>query len=266
MGMKIVAGRTFSDADTSSSIPVAIINQVMAKRLWPNQDPIGRQFSYVSATGPYVTVVGVVNTAKTTSITDEPGNFFYTPQTQNYKAIHVLQLRTTVPPETLIPVIENQVRELDPNLPLFDVMSMDKSLNGANGFFLFQVGAAFAGTLGGLGLLLAVVGVYGVVSFTASRRTHEIGVRMALGAKPWGIFVMVLRQAIALVGAGVGIGLVAALAVTRLLSSLLVGVSSYDPLTYSSVAALLVVVALVACYIPARRATRVDPCIALRYE
>ena len=171
-----------------------------------------------------------------------------------------------MPPETLIPVIEAQVRELDPNLPLFDVMTMDKSLNGAKGFFVLKLGAAFACTQGGLGLLLAVVGVYGVVSFTASRRTHEIGVRMALGAKPWGIFMMVLRQAIVLVGAGVGIGLVAALAVTQLLSSMLVDVSSYDPLTYISVAAVLVVVALVACYVPAWRATRVDPCIALRYE
>jgi predicted permease len=268
MGMKISAGRAFNEADTSSSAPVAIINEVMAKRLWPNQDPLDRQFSYVDekGMGPSVTVVGVVNAAKTSSIMDQPGNFFYTPQTQNYRTTHVLQLRTTVPPETLIPSIEAQVRELDPNLPLFDVMSMDKSLNGANGFFLFKVGAAFAGTLGGLGLLLAVVGVYGVVSYTASRRTHEIGVRMALGANPWKIFAMVLKQAIVLVGAGVGIGLVAALAVTHLLTSLLVGVSSYDPLTYISVAALLVIVALVACYIPAHRATRIDPCIALRYE
>jgi predicted permease len=266
MRMKVLSGREFTDADSSTSTPVAIINEVMAKRLWANQDPIGRQFSYGSATGPYLTVVGVVKTSKTSSITDEPGNFFYMPQAQNYKPIHVLQMRTTVPPETLIPVIEAQVRELDPDLPLFDVMSMDKSLNGANGLFLFKVGAAFAGTLGGLGLLLAVVGVYGVVSYTASRRTHEIGVRMALGANPWKIFVMVLRQAVALVGTGVGIGLLAALAVTQLLASLLVGVSSYDPLTYISVASLLIIVALVACYIPARRATLVDPCIALRYE
>jgi predicted permease len=266
MRMKILSGREFTDVDTSSSTPVAIINDTMAKRLWPNQDPIGQQFSHVSGTGPYVTVVGVVKASKTSSLTDEPGNFFYMPQTQNYKPIHVLHMRTTVLPETLIPVIEAQVREMDPNLPLFDVMTMDKSLNGANGFFLFKVGAVLAGTLGGLGLLLAVVGVYGVVSFTASRRTHEIGVRMALGANPWKIFMMVLRQAVVLVGAGVGIGLVAALAVTRLLSSLLVGVSSYDPVTYISVAALLIIVALIACYVPARRATHVDPCMALRYE
>ena len=110
------------------------------------------------------------------------------------------------------------------------------------------------------------MGVCGVVSYTASRRTHEIGVRMALGVNPWKILVMVLRQAVVLVGAGVGMGLMAALAVTRLLSSLLVGVSSYDPITYVSVVALLVIVALVACYVPAHRATRVDPCIALRYE
>jgi putative ABC transport system permease protein len=175
-------------------------------------------------------------------------------------------MRTAVPPETLIPSVEEQARELDPNLPLFDVMTMEKSLGGANGYFLFKMGAAFAGALGGLGLLLAVVGVYGVVSYTASRRTHEIGVRMALGARPLGIFGLVLQQAFVLVGAGVAIGLVAALGVTRLLASLLVGVSAHDPLTYMGVSGLLVGVAMLACYLPARRATRVDPSVALRYE
>jgi ABC-type antimicrobial peptide transport system permease subunit len=177
-----------------------------------------------------------------------------------------LQLRTSVAPESLIPVVEEQVRELDPNMPLFDVMTMEKCLNGANGYFLFRMGAAFAGTLGGLGMLLAVVGVYGVISFTASRRTHEIGVRMALGARPLGIFALVFREAILLVGTGVGIGLLASLGVAQLLKSLLVGVSSYDPFTFATVAALLIVVTFVACYVPARRATRVDPSRALRYE
>jgi predicted permease len=262
----ILKGRAFSDADTATSEHVAIVNEVMAKRLWPNLDPLGRRFSFTGATGPFVTVVGEVKTVKTSSITDEPGRYFYVPMAQVYKDAYVLQVRTTVPPETLIPIIEAQVRELDPNLPLFDVMTMERSLNGANGFFLFKVGAGLAGILGGLGLLLAVVGVYGVVSYSASRRTHEIGVRMALGAHPWSIFRMILRQAIVLVGSGVGIGLLAALGVTRLLSSLLIGVSSYDPVTFVGVAALLVVIALVACYVPAHRATRVDPSIALRYE
>jgi ABC-type antimicrobial peptide transport system permease subunit len=245
---------------------VAIVNQEMAKRMWPGQDVLGRRFSFKEATGPKVTVVGVVANVLYSGITDPPGPFFYLPETQNYRDVHVLQLRTSVAPESLIPAVEAQVRELDPNLPLFDVMSMEKSLTGANGFFLFNMGAAFAGALGGLGLLLAVVGVYGVVSYTASRRTHEIGVRMALGAHPLSILGLVLRQAFYLVGTGVGFGLLAALGITRLIASLLVNVKSYDPFTFLSVAGLLVAVALGACYLPAYRATRVDPSIALRYE
>jgi putative ABC transport system permease protein len=171
-----------------------------------------------------------------------------------------------VPPESLIPAVEAHVRELDPNLPFFDVMTMEKSLMGANGFFLYKMGAAFAGTLGALGLVLAVVGVYGVVSYNAANRTHEIGIRMALGALPGGVFGLVLRQAAILVGAGVGIGLLAALGVTKFLTSLLVGVSSYDPLTFAVVAFLLIAAAFLACYIPARRAMHLDPLVALRYE
>ena len=266
MRMRILGGRSFTDSDTSSSLPVAIVNQEMAKRMWPGQDALGRRFSFKEATGPKVTVVGVVANVLYSGITDPPGPFFYLPETQNYRDVHVLQLRTSVPPESLIPVVEAQVRELDPNLPLFDVMSMEKSLTGANGFFLFNMGAAFAGALGGLGLLLAVVGVYGVVSYTASRRTHEIGVRMALGAHPLSILGLVLRQAVYLVGTGVGFGLLAALGITRLIASLLVNVKSYDPVTFLGVAGLLVAVALGACYLPAHRAIRVDPSIALRYE
>jgi putative ABC transport system permease protein len=166
----------------------------------------------------------------------------------------------------LIPAIEADVRELDPNLPVFDVMSMDRSLGGANGFFLYQMGAAFAGVLGGLGLILAVVGVYGVVSYNVSQRRHEIGVRMALGASPRVVFGLVLRLIAILVGGGVVLGSVAALGVSRFLSSLLVGVAPWDPVTYAAVDALLITVALVACYLPARRATKVDPSTALRYE
>jgi predicted permease len=266
MGIPLEEGRAFNDADTSSSLAVAIVNQTMSRRLWPGQDPLGRRFSYKGQSGPWVTVAGVARDAKYSSLLDEAGMFFYVPQTQHYKSTHVLQLRTAAPPETLISAIEAQVREMDPNLPVFDVMTMQQSLNGGNGFFLFKMGAAFAGTLGGLGLLLAVVGVYGVVSYNASQRRHEIGIRMALGARSTRILTMVLRQAVILVGAGAGLGLLAALAVTRLLASLLVGVTSYDPVTYAGVSGLLVVVALVASYVPAHRAARVDPSTALRYE
>jgi predicted permease len=266
MRMPIVAGRAFTDADTNSSQPVAVINQSMAKAIWPNQDPIGHKFSYKDEKGPFVTVVGVVRNARVSDLLHEPRNYFYIPQAQDYNATHVLQLRTTVPPETLINAVESQIQQLDPNLPVFDVMSMDRSLMGANGFFIFKMGAALAGTLGALGLLLAIVGVYGVVSYQAARRTHEIGVRMALGAKPSHVFILVLRQAAILVGAGIPIGLVAALAATKLLASLLVGVTSYDPRTFATVALLLAASAFLACYIPAHRAMRIDPMEALRYE
>jgi ABC-type antimicrobial peptide transport system permease subunit len=143
---------------------------------------------------------------------------------------------------------------------------MERTLAGVNGYFLFNVGVGFAGVLGGLGMLLAVVGLYGVVSFTANRRTHEIGIRMALGAQPGNIFALVLRQAVVLVAAGIALGLIVALAVTRLLSTMLIGVGPYDAATFSSVSAVLVVVALVACFLPARRAAKLDPSNALRYE
>ena len=266
MRMRILAGRAFTDADTATSPLVAIVSQAMAKRFWPNLDPVGRRFSYHGASGPWVTVVGLARDMKHSGLLDEPGPFFFVPQTQNYHAIHVLQLRTAVAPEAMIPAVEAQVRDLDPNLPVYDVMTMEQSLGGANGYFLFKMGAAFAASLGGLGLLLAVVGVYGVVSYNASQRRHEIGIRMALGAEPRGIFGLVIRQAVVLVGAGVGIGLLLALAVSRALASMLVGITSYDPITYLGTSALLMAAALVACYVPAYRAVRVDPMEALRYE
>jgi len=277
MRMKIVEGRAFTDADTSTSQPVAIVNQTMAEHLWPHQDALGRRFSLGGSEGPFKsenqgapvrwkTVVAVVRNAKLQSLLDAPGNFFYVPQTQDYRSTHVLQLRTSVPPQSLIAPVEALVRGLDPKLPVYDVMTMDQAMAGANGYFLFKVGAAFAGSLGVLGLLLAVVGVYGVVSHAASQRQHEIGIRMALGAEPRSVLGLVVRQAVVLVGAGVGVGVLAALAVSRLLVSLLVGVPSYDPLSFASVSALMLAVALVACYIPARRAANTDPMVALRYE
>ena len=266
LGMHILEGRAFTDADTTASLPVAVVNQTMAARLWPKRDPIGQRFSYKSPSGPYVTVVGLMRDAKTTGLLDAPGMYFYVPQTQNYRSIHVLQVRTSVPPESLAAPVTGLVRTLDPNMPTYEVMTMDQAMQGANGYFLFKMGAAFTGVLGALGLLLAVVGVYGVVSFTAGRRRHEIGIRMALGAQRGSVFGLVIRQAAALVCAGVGIGIVAALACTRILGGFLVGVSSYDPLTYAGVAALLLAAALLACYIPARRAMKVDPMVALRYE
>jgi len=266
MRMPILSGRAFAESDTATSEPVAIVNRTMAERFWPHQDAVGKRFSYKGASGPFVTVAGVARDAKLTELLDKPRMYFFLPQTQNYKSLHVLQLRTAAQPESLAPAVEALVRGLDPDLPAYDVMSMEKSLQGANGFFLIKMGASFATALGGLGLLLAVVGVYGTVSFSANRRRHEIGIRMALGAQSSSVLKLVMGQALALVAAGLGIGLLAALAVMRVMSSLLVNVGSSDPPTYAAVAALLAGVALVACYIPARRAAHIDPMTALRHE
>ena len=275
MRMKILEGRAFTEGDTSTSQPVAIVNETMAKRLWPHVDAVGQRFSMGGSQGPFksqggssprLTVVGVLRDAKVQSLLGAPGNFFYVPQTQIYKSTHVLQVRTSLPPQSLKAPVEALVRELDPNLPVFDVMTMEQAVAGANGYFLFKMGAGLAASLGALGLILAVVGVYGVVSFGASQRQHEIGIRMALGARPASVLALVGRQAMSLVGAGIGIGVLAALGVNRILLSLLLGVTSYDPLTFVCVSALMLAAALLACYIPARRATKIDPLVALRHE
>jgi predicted permease len=277
MRMRMVRGRAFTDADVGTSTPVAIVNETMAARLWPGVDALGRRFSYRGAQGPFpssgrgdsmvmATIVGIVRDARVQGLLKPPGNFFYVPQSQNYKSPHVLHLRTGVPPRTLIGPIENLVKAIDPRLPVFDVMTMDQAMGGANGYFLFTVAAAAVGTLGGLGLLLAVVGVYGVVAYAVSQRRHEIGVRVALGAHPGSVLRLVVNHAAMLVGTGVIIGVIAALGVSRMVVSFLVGVPSYDPLTFLAVSAVMVAVALVASYIPARRATKIDPVVALRHE
>jgi len=273
--MQILRGRAFTDTDTSTSQPVAIVNEAMAQQIWSHQDALGQRFRYQGARGPFgsaqqgttwVTVVGVVRNARVQGLLDNPGSFFYVPQTQNYRATHVLQVRTLLPPLSLRAPVEALVRELDPNLPIYDVMTMEQTVAGANGYFLFKMGAGFAASLGALGLILAVVGVYGVVSYNASQRQHEIGIRMALGAQPNSVLGLVIRQAVVLVAAGIAIGVIVTLGVNRILVSFLVGVTSYDPLTYLSVSALMLAAALLACYIPARRATKVDPLVALRHE
>jgi ABC-type antimicrobial peptide transport system permease subunit len=185
---------------------------------------------------------------------------------QNFRSFVTLQLRTAGAPEALIPVVEQQIHDLAPALPLTDVQTMEQSLGGVNGFFLFRMGSRFTVVLGLLGLVLAVVGVYRVISYVASQKTHEIGVRMALGAGRADILKMVLRQGFILVGAGLIAGLIMTFLAARGIGSLLVGVSPSDPITFISVAMLLAVVGLVASYIPARRAMNIEPLRALKYE
>jgi ABC-type antimicrobial peptide transport system permease subunit len=177
-----------------------------------------------------------------------------------------LQIRSAVTPEALVAPVREVIHGLAPDLPIYDVRTMKQSLGGWNGFFVFRMGAVLAAVMGLIGLTLAVVGVYGVVSYSAEQRTREMGIRMALGAGQREILGLILRQGITLVMVGVTCGLVASWALARTVVKLLVGVSATDPLTYASVTLLLAAIAVWACYIPARRATRLDPMVALRCE
>ena len=264
--MPIVRGRGFTEADSEKSPLVAIVNQTMAKKFWPNEDAIGQRISTESATGPFLEIVGVVQDAKYRGPNETPRPFFFIPLEQKYGSFRVIQIRTLGPPERLALAAQGILRDLSPNLPVFDVQSMEHSLEGGNGFFFYRFGAEITAAIGLLGLILAIVGVYSVVSYAAAQRTHEIGIRMALGANRREILAMILRQGLGVVGIGLAVGLLAAYAGTRAASQVFVGVAPTDPLTYIVVVAILAVVAVAACWVPARRATRVDPLVALRYE
>jgi predicted permease len=262
----LLRGRKFADADSEKAPLVAVINQNMAKKFWPSEDALGRRFSIKGPKGPFIEVVGIVQDGKYQDVTEDQQPYFYVPFEQSYMSIRTIHVRTSVPPETLALQLESQIHELAPDVPITQVQTMTQSLQGANGFFFFRFGAQITAVMGFLGLILAVVGIYSVVSYAAAQRTQEIGIRIAMGASPRDILKMVLRQGLGVVGIGLALGLVIALAGTRLMSGLIVGIKPSDPLTFTVVVLLLTGIALFACWIPARRATRIDPLVALRHE
>ncbi len=264
--IRVLLGRAFTNADGETSPRVAIVNETMARHFWPREDPIGKRFSLTSDAGPFVEIVGVARDGKYRVLAEDPQPYFYVPLTQHYTSQRTLQIRSSMPPQSLAPIVQHEIQALDANDPIEEIQTMKESLGGTLGYFIFRVGASLASAMGLLGLLLAVVGVYGVVSYAATQRTQELGIRMALGASPRQILALLLKQGVRLVAAGLLFGLAGAWALTRAMSSMLVGVSPSDPLTYMSVAALLSFITLLACWIPARRAMRVDPMVALRYE
>jgi putative ABC transport system permease protein len=266
MGIPVVRGRSFSPEDAASSHGVAVINGRLGDLLWPGQDPVGRRFSASGPNGPWYEVVGVTQTGRYGTLFEDPQPYFYAFEAQEYLALRVLHIRTSLPPEALAAPVERAIRELEPDLPLYDVQSMTRSLGGGYGLFLVRLGAATSLVFGALGLVLALLGIYGVVAYRASRRTHEIGVRLALGAAPADILRLVLREGVTLVLAGLGAGLVVSLAGSRVLDRLVFVISARDPLTFAVVAPLLGGAALAACAIPALRASRVDPAVSLRSE
>ncbi|MGH9861447.1 MAG: ABC transporter permease [Candidatus Acidiferrales bacterium] len=268
MRIPLLRGRAFTPADNAASRPVAIVNEFMAAKFWPGEEAVGKRFSITGAKGPYIEIVGIAGNGKYRWIFEERQNYFFLPIEQAFKSLRVLHLRTSgsVPPASLAAAVQKEVRALEPNLPVYDVMTMEQGLEGGNGFFLIRMGALIGAVLGTLGLVLALVGVYGVVSYAASQRTHEIGVRLALGAQRSHILKLVVGQGLLLVSIGVVLGLAISFALSRFMGHLLFGISAHDPITFAAVALLLGLIGLIACCIPAQRATRTDPMIALHYE
>jgi putative ABC transport system permease protein len=267
MGIPLHHGRLFTEADDENTQYVAIVSETMAKNLWPGKDPIGHQFQMSTDSKHPIVVIGVAADVRYQGLTGPFSNMFYVPflQHQIGNSLQALQLRTAGAPEMMIPEIEHAIESLAPQLPVFDVQTMSQALNTLNGLLFYKIGAVLAALLGMLGLILAIVGVYGVVSYAATQKTHEIGVRMALGAQPADILKMVFREGLLIVGIGLVVGIGGALAAGQVVGSFLT-VSARDPVTYATVTAILLIVALSACFIPARRAMRVDPMVALRYE
>jgi predicted permease len=267
MQIPLLSGRAFTGADDGNALHVAIVSEVMAKEFWPGGDPIGHQFQMMSDAKHPMTVVGVVKDIRYLGATGPFRPVFYAPflQHQTANSFQILQVRTAAAPASMIPEVEQTIQSLAPQLPVFDARTMRQALYTLNGLLVFQLGAALAALLGVLGLILAIVGVYGVVSYAANQKSHEIGVRMALGAQPSDILKMMFRDGFLVVAVGLVIGGALALAAGRLVSSFVI-VSAKDPLTYIVVTSVLALVAIAACFIPARRATRVDPLVALRYE
>ena len=259
----LVRGRVFSDADRKETTPVAIINEAMAKKFWPSQEAIGKRFHFFGDT-TLREIVGIARNSVVNAIGEAPVPLVYLPVSQDYAPAATLQVQTAGKPEPVIAGVRAQIQSLEPNLAITNVQTIGEIID--QGLWAPEMGAALLTVFGGLAMVLAAVGVYGVLAYSVTQQTREIGIRMAMGAERGHVLRLVVGQGVKLAGAGLALGILVALALTRQLSSLLFGVSAYDPLTYAGVTVILLTVALLACYVPARRATRVDPLIALRYE
>jgi putative ABC transport system permease protein len=264
MQIPILEGRDFDDRDQLKTQRVIIVNQRMAQMLWPGESAIGKRIFIGSDSRDALEVIGVVKTGKYRALAEDPKPYFYNAMSQRRPATMTLVIRGSVDPRSLVSAIRNEVQALDPRVPIFAVKTMDDHKTYA--LWAPNMAASFSLAFGVVAILLSAVGLYSVMAYIVSQRTREVGIRMALGANRADVMKLITRQGMRLAAVGVGIGLVLALALAKVLSSLLIGVSGYDVTTFILVPVLLAAVALLACYLPARRATKVDPLVALRYE
>jgi putative ABC transport system permease protein len=269
LGIPLLGGRSFTTQDSADAPAVVVINRTLAERFWPGQEPLGKRFKIGSSDSPnpWLTVVGVVGDVRQSSLDQALKPEIYVSHLQDRRFFAIprdLVLRTTGDPLAMAAAVRSEIWKLDKDLPLFRVQPMEQilSLAVAGQRFNLLLLTVFAA----LALLLAAVGIYGVISYAVAQRTHEMGIRMALGANTGDVLWLVMRQGLILIISGVAVGLAGAFALTRVMTGLLFGVSATDPLTFAAIALLLMTVALLACWIPARRATKVDPMMALRYE
>ena len=265
MALPLIAGREFTRFDTDSSPAVAVINTEMARRFWPGQDPLRQQFR-TSKDGPLIQVIGVVRPTKYMFLNEAPTPYLYFPVAQRPTSNVILHLRTVGNPTALGASARAMFRAIDPDLLVFGVKSMEQHLNDGLAFLFIRLGAVLATAVGILGLVQTTVGMYGVIAFGVSQRTREIGIRMALGADMSRVMRSVMMQGLALTGIGLVIGLLLAFIVTRLMQGILFGVSPTDAMTFCVATALLLGLAALSTYIPARRAARLEPLNALRTE
>jgi predicted permease len=266
LGIPLLRGRMFTDADNETAPQVALINATMAHRFWPNDDPTGKRFiwGHSESENKWITIVGVVGDTKLYGL-DNPARLeVYVPYRQDPKSDMSIVVRSAIDPAALTSAVRAAVASIDKDQPIFGVTTMQQLVDDS--ISTRRLTLVLLGLFSALALILAAIGIYGVMAYSVALRTQEIGIRMALGAQNQDVLRLVLGQGARIALFGVAIGLVAAAGLTRLLSTLLFSVTASDPLTFAGVAAVLVIVTLVACYIPARRALRVDPIIALRYE
>jgi len=263
MGIPLVRGREFTERDRTGEPRVAVVNEAFAGHFWPGQDPMGRTFQILDQEEPFQ-VVGVARDGKYRTLGEDPRMFFYQSLGQNPAGQRIVVARTRGSVAPSLVAMRQVGRELDAKVPVTDIETLDVATSGT--LLVPRMGAVLFGMFGVLGMVLAAVGLYGVIAYAVSQRTREIGIRVALGAQRGDILRLVVRQGLLLTAAGIALGVAAALAVTQVLTAFLYGINARDPLTFGGVALLLGTVALLACFIPARRAARVEPMVALRYE